>query len=188
MFEDIIKTFETKNITVIPVETGEEACDQILKIIPKKSSIGYGGSETLKSIGIIDKIRTGDYQLYDKSKVESYTDEYHELIRKAQHADYFLSSSNAITEDGKIVNKDRTGNRVASLIYGPRHVVIVVGKNKIVEDFDAAIERIDNIAAQLNAKRLGVKPEELGCSMAVIERQADPSRITIILVNQNLGY
>ncbi len=199
---DLVKTFKTKNITVIPVENSKEACDKILKIIPEKASIGYGGSITLEQIGILDKIRQSDYLLYDRTKVTKYTKESYQLGHSAQHADYFLSSSNAITEDGKIVNKDRTGNRVSSLIYGPDQVIIVVGKNKIVKNLDEALNRIKNIAAPLNAKRMKLNtpcvetgkcldcpsPERICCNTVIIERQFKPDRMTIILVNEDLGY
>ncbi|MCK5477029.1 MAG: lactate utilization protein [Candidatus Aenigmarchaeota archaeon] len=202
MFEKIIQKFKENNISVIPVENNEEACRKVLEIIPKKSSIGYGGSITLESIGLFDKIKSGDYEFYDKSKAVYGSEEYFKLVDLSQHVDYFLSSSNAITRDGKIVNMDRTGNRVSSIIFGPKHVIIVVGKNKIVDDVDSAIERIRNIAAPLNAKRLKLNtpcvktgrcmdcssPDSICCSTVIIHKQFKPNRITIILVNKDLGY
>lgn len=188
MFEKIIETFKKKNIKVIPVETKEDACGKILEIIPEKSSVRYGGSATIDSIGILKKLMTGSYNLHDK--------------KSFQQVDYFLSGSNAITEDGKIINTDRNGNRVSSLIYGPKYVIIVVGKNKIVKDAAAALERIKNIAAPLNAKKLNLNtpcaltgkctdcssPDRICCSTVIIEKQYEPNRMTVILVNENLGY
>ena len=202
MYEDLIKTFAQKNIEIIPVKDSEEACNKILEKIPLKSKVGHGGSATLKDIGILDKIRIKDYIFYDRTKIEKYTPDFNELNLKAQHADYYLSGSNAVTKDGKIVNKDRTGNRVSSLIFGPKNVIIVVGKNKLVDNLEKALERIENIAAPMNAKRIGAKtpctttgkcsdcfsPERLCCYTVTIDRQFKPDRMTIILINEDLGY
>ncbi len=202
MYEKLIKTFALRNINLIFVETEVEACDRIVELIPLKSRIGYGGSITLERIGILDKIRQGDYVFYDRENVQKYTKGSFELGHLAQQADYFLSSSNAITEDGKIVNKDRTGNRVSSLIYGPEHVIIVVGKNKLTKDINEALKRIENIAAPMNAKRINAKTpcvkigkcvdclveERLCCNTVIIERQFIKDRMTVILVNKDLGF
>ncbi len=202
MSEEIVSVFQKRNIKIIPVESIKAASDKILEIIPKTSKIGYGGSVTLESIGVLDRIRAGKYTLYDRDKVKKGSREAYELGHLAQHADYFLASANAITKNGEIVNIDRTGNRVSSLIFGPEHVILVVGKNKIVPDLDAAMKRIKTIAAPLNAKRIGAdtpcaktgicadcsSPERLCCITVVIERQFKPGRMTIILVNEDLGY
>ena len=202
MFEDIVKIFAKKNINVIPVASKEEACDIILKMITPKSKVGYGGSLTLENIGILDKIREGDYIFYDRTKVQKYTKNSNELGHLAQHADYFLSGSNAITRTGEIVNVDRTGNRVSSLIYGPEHVIIVVGKNKIVNDVGEGLERIKTIAAPLNAERIHAKTpcaitgrcgdcmseERLCCNTTIIHRQFRKDRMNIVLINEDLGY
>ncbi|MBS3122240.1 lactate utilization protein [Candidatus Woesearchaeota archaeon] len=202
MFEDIINAFKKKNIDVIAVKTSEEACTKILEMIPLKSKVGYSGSMTLEKIGILNKLRNHDCVFYDRDKVTKYTKDSYQLGHLAQHADYFLSSSNAITKDGKIVNRDKTGNRVSSMIYGPEHVIIVVGKNKIVKDYDAAIERIRNVAAPMNAKRLKLNtpcvktgkcmdcllPESICCSTVIIDKQVNKERLKIILVDEELGY
>jgi len=202
ILKDLIKIFARENIELIPVNSKKEAHDKIIQLIPLKSTVGYGGSVTLEEIGILDTLRKGDYSFIDRTKVTPFTNEAHELARKTQHADYFLSGSNAITIDGKIVNKDRTGNRVSALIYGPEHVIIVIGKNKIVKDIAAALERIEKIAGPLNAKRRKAKtpcvetgnctncssPDRLCCVTVIIERQHLPNRMKIILVDENLGY
>lgn len=202
MYKDIISAFEKKNIHAISVKNKKEACELILKMIPKNSTIGYGGSLTLESIGILDLLRNAEYQLYDRSKVPKYTKESNELGHKAQHANFFLAGSNAITKDGYIVNTDRTGNRVSSLMYGPEKVIIVVGKNKIVDNVDKAFERIKNIAAPLNAKKMNLNtpcvktgkcmncdsPESICCYTAIIRRQFKKDRMTLIIVEEDLGY
>ena len=201
MFEDIINAFKKKNIDVIAVKTSEEACTKILEMIPLKSKVGYSGSMTLEKIGILNKLRNHDCVFYDRDKVTKYTKDSYQLGHLAQHADYFLSSSNAITKDGKIVNRDKTGNRVSSMIYGPEHVIIVVGKNKIVKDYDAAIHRIQNFVAQKNAERLGLSPpcvKTMACQncasphricnyFTAIKRDYRPNRTHVLLVNEKLG-
>ncbi len=202
MFEEIAESFSKNNIKVMPARDGKDACEKILSIIPENSSVGFGGSMTLESIGILDRISGGNYVLYDRRKAERGSGEYQEMLLSSQQADYFLSGSNAITRDGKIVNMDMTGNRVSSILYGPGHVIIVAGKNKIVDNVDEAIERIKNVSAPMNAERLGLNtpcaetgkctdcssPDRICCSTVIIERQHDPGRITLILVNEDLGY
>ncbi|MFH0856945.1 MAG: lactate utilization protein [bacterium] len=202
MDKKIKEVFLSKNINLIFVADKSEACEKILNIIPENASIGYGGSATLTEIGILDKIRNGNYKLYDRSKVEKYTPEFNELNHNAQHADYFLAGSNAITRDGKIVNKDRTGNRVSSLIFGPKKVIIAVGKNKLVDNLEAALKRIETVAAPRNAKKIGVNtpcvklgycvdcnsPERLCCNTVIIERQVKPDRMTVVLIDEDLGF
>jgi len=202
MYEEIIKKFKLKNIKVISVNTKEEATKEILKLIPEKSTIGYSGSMTLEQIGILDLIRNKNYVLFDRAKITKYTKESYNLGHKAQHANYFLTSSNAITKTGEIINTDRTGNRVSSMIYGPDKVIIIVGKNKIVNTIEEGLDRIKKIAAPLNAKRLKLNTpctktnkcmncnsqESICCSTVIIRRQFKKDRITIIIINENLGY
>lgn len=202
MFEKIVSVFKVRNITVLLSKSRVDAVQKILKLIPIGSSIGYGGSVTLEQLGILDQFRKGDYVFYDRSKVTPFTKKSHDLAHLAQHADYFLSSANAITLDGKIVNVDRTGNRVSSLIYGPEHVIIVAGKNKIVKNLDEAIHRIRTIAAPLNARqkqantpcvKTGVcqdclSPDRLCNNWVIIEKQHLKGRMTLIIVDEELGY
>ncbi len=202
MYEDLVKKFKQHNITVIPVTNAEGASKKVLELIPKGASVGYGGSVTLEEIGILDKIRQGDYQLFDREKHKGDREKYVQVVKQAAQADVFLSGSNAITRDGQIVNIDRNGNRIAPLIWGPERVIIVVGKNKIVKDYNAAIDRIKNLVAPKNAQRLELdtpcaktgkctdcfSPDRICCSTAIIERQHFPERMTVILVDQDLGY
>jgi hypothetical protein len=113
-----------------------------------------------------------------------------------------VAGSNAITEDGKIVNIDGLGNRLAAFCFGPEKVIIVAGRNKIVKDVAAAIERVKNVAAPMNARRFGAatpcaktdkcsdcdSPERICNLTLIIEKQRQPGRLTVILVNQELGF
>ena len=125
-----------------------------------------------------------------------------EALRGEINSDVFLTSSNAVTMDGKLVNKDMIGNRVAAMIFGPKRVFVVVGVNKIVENVKEALERIERVAAPLNAKRLGVKtpcvetgyctdcdsPDRICRVTTIIERRPSRTDLTVVLVNENLGY
>ncbi len=200
-YDDIVSVFGKRNIAVVPVRNRSEAAGRIIGMIPNGSKVGYSGSVSLEQTGVLDRLRKGDYVLYDRSKVAKGSREAEEIGRLAQHADFFLSGANAITRDGKIVNIDMIGNRVSAQLYGPGQVILVVGRNKIVDNADAAIKRIKTVAAPLNAKRLGKNtpcaktgvcadcssPERICCSTVIIERQAKPGRITVLLVDEELG-
>ncbi|MDF9823683.1 hypothetical protein M2475_000030 [Breznakia sp. PF5-3] len=173
--------------------------DQLLK---PEVSIGCGDSMTLETLGVYEYLRSGEYIFYDKYKKNLSTEDKRALYVKNFSADVFFSSANAITEDGKIFNIDGNGSRVAPIIYGPKKVIIICGKNKIVADEKAAYKRARNIAAPLDAKRLGKKTpcaitdECVDCqasdricnSFVLLSGQFVKDRINIIIVDEDLGY
>lgn len=197
----VIKNLEKRHMNASYFTTKEEAVSHILSLIPTGSSIGFGGSMTLSEIQMIDVLeQTGNYQLLDRTKVSPTA--YDKLYHDALNSDYFLMSSNAITMDGKLINIDGTGNRVAALIYGPKNVIIVAGMNKIVLDEAEGIKRVHNVASPRNAIRLNkdtpcaktgichdcLSPDCI-CMQTVITRNSkDPNRISVILIGENLGY
>ncbi len=164
-------------------------------------SVSWGGSETLKEIGLLDELKNSDYILYDRHSVNT-PEEKVLMYSKIVTSDYFFMSSNAITLDGQLVNIDRNGNRVACLITGPKNVIIIAGMNKIVTDVDAGIERVRNMASPPNAIRAGFKPPctELGkctnclvedcicCEIVITRKSVITGRIKVILVGEVLGY
>jgi L-lactate utilization protein LutB len=202
MYDEMVAKFKSKNIDVVQVKNKKEASEFILKMIPNGSKIGYGGSVTLEQVGVLEKIKTSDFVLFDRSKVFMRNRDGYELAQKALLSDFFLSGANAVTLDGKIVNRDKYGNRVGAQIFGPEHVIIVVGKNKIVKNLEEAIKRIENVAAPLNTKRLNLKtpcvqtgkcmdcssPERICYVTTIIEGQAKPGRMTLIIVDEDLGF
>jgi hypothetical protein len=197
----IESAFKKRNINLLHVKSREEAKALIMKIIPIGSTVGFSGSRTLEQVGILDELRKGGYVFLDRAKAKT-SEEIKELMHKCLNADFYLAGANAITMDGKIVSKDGRGNRVSAMIYGPNKVIVVVGKNKVTENVEAALKRIETIAAPLNAKRLKLETPctEIGhcidCShtqricraTAIIEGQYDPERITVILADEELGY
>ena len=203
--ERVKKTIEklvAHEFNAIYVKTKEEAIEEIWKHIVPNAKVGVGGSITIRELGILDQLKAKGNIIYDHwtpglSKEESFQ------IRKDQiTSNLFLSSVNAITMNGELVNIDGAGNRVNGTIFGPGKVIVVAGYNKIVEDVQEAIKRTKNVAAPMNAKRgnLDVPCAKLGrcvdcnspnriCRVVVIhERKPMLTNILIILVGEELGY
>ena len=160
-----------------------------------------GGSMTLKQIGLLDKLREKDLKLLDRDTAKT-DDEKRKIQHEAFNCDYYLMSSNAITEDGKLVNIDGNGNRIAALIYGPANVIVIAGMNKVTADEDSAIKRIRTYAAPMNAIRLNKNTpctrtgscqdclsDDCICSQILVTRKSNyKKRIKVILVGEELGF
>ena len=129
----IIKNLEKRNMEGVYCASKEDALKQALSYIEKGSSVSWGGSMSIEEIGLIDAVKAGDYQVIDRSIAKNY-DEQREIFSKIVLSDYFLMSSNAVTLDGELINIDGTGNRVGPLCYGPKHVIMIVGMNKVVSN------------------------------------------------------
>lgn len=184
------------------VDSKEEAFSYVKSLVKKGSIIGVGGSVTLKEVGLLDEFQKDDYRLIQTQAVGLTNEERHQFYRECFFADIYLSSANAITEDGYLYNVDGRSNRVAALLYGPDCVVIVAGINKIVCDLDEAIKRNREVSAPANALRLNKKtpcvktlkccdcqsPDRICRNYVVMGLQADKERITIVLVNEYLGF
>ena len=212
---NILKTVENlkkNNMETFVVKNREEARALALSMIPEGSVCASGGSVTLKECGVIDAIKEGAYTYLDRSAPGLTDEERDELMLRAQSCDVYLSSSNAVTEDGELYNVDGNSNRVSNLLYGPKKVIFVVGMNKIVKDLDEAVVRVKTIASPLNCKRLncdtpcaktgkcislmqgGNMPK--GCNsdgricvnFTIMARQRKKDRVKIILVEEELGY
>lgn len=200
----ICQALEKRNIKGIYVGNCDEAREKVLSLIPPGAVVSLGGSITLRECGIIDALRKGDINLIDRYQKDLSKDEIKKLLVEGLSADVFLSGTNAITQDGKLVNIDGTGNRVAALFYGPKKVIIVCGANKIVEDAEAGIRRIKLWAAPFNCIRLNMdtpcsstgicrdsaclQPTRVCNEIAIIEGQREPDRMTVIIVGQELGF
>ena len=199
--QKLIANFEKRNINSYFVTSGEEAVRTVLRLIPPDSRIGFGGSVTLEQIGILDLLRDGDdVTLLDRTKVKD-PEELHRLYIEMFACDVFLSSANAVTMQGQLVSVDGRGNRVAMMTFGPRRVIVIVGKNKITENLEAAIDRIRKIACPLNVKRMKklaesspiastieITEERIWGQVSIIERQLDGDRMHVILVDEELGF
>lgn len=197
----VINSLERNNMTGIYAKTKEEAVEKALSLIPKGSKVGHGGSLTLEQIGIMDALRKGDFHFIDRRKPELSEDEIERLRRESLLADVFLMSTNALTMDGKLVNIDGSGNRVAALSYGPSKVIIIAGINKIVPDQEAAMQRVKNYVAPIHARRrdrplpcaktgtcVDCRAAQRFCNIVTtIEHQRQKDRITVIICGGELG-
>ena len=199
--ETIIKNLEKRNMEGFYFDTAVECTRAILDSIPKGSVISWGGSESIKEAGLMDSIQNGDYKLIDRSSAKT-PEESRALYAQAVLADYYLMSSNAVTLEGELINIDGNGNRVACLIQGPSHVILVVGMNKVVTDVESGIARVRNMASPPNAIRLDrnlpcavtgtchdcLAPECFCNQIVVTRRSGHTGRIKVYLVGEALGY
>lgn len=197
----LIKQFSKRRIEAYYCETKELAKNKALSLMKEGSIISWGGSMTLHEIDLFSSLKAGDYTLLDRSLAKD-ASQVDKIYHEALNADYYLTSSNAITLDGKLVNIDGNGNRIAALIYGPREVIVIAGMNKVVLDEDAALKRIRNEASPINTVRLDKNTpcshtgkcadclsDDCICCQTLITRMSRvPNRIKVILVGEELGY
>ena len=181
------------------VSTAEEAKAKALELIPEGSVVSWGGSVTIEEIGLKEAV-IEKYPVINRDAAASF-EERGELMRQALTCDTFLMSSNAITEDGQLVNIDGNGNRVAALCFGPKEVIVVAGMNKVVCSLDDAWERARNYAAPVNVQRFPLnnpctktgmcadcKSPTSICTHFVVTRMGKNGRIKVILVGEELGF
>ena len=199
--ERLISNFKSRNIEVMCFDNLDDAKNEILNLISMEVSIGIGHSETIQKMDITKILKERGNIVFDKEMAKD-KEECKSLKKKALLADWYVTGSNAISVDGRIVNVDHSGNRVAAITFGPDNVIIVVGKNKIVDTWGEAIRRVKDIACPLNAKRAGFNPpcvklnkcvdcnstERVCNSLSIIEGQSIKGRIKIFIINEDLGF
>ena len=198
--DTIIKNLAKRNMEGYYFDTAAECTRAVLDTLPAGSTISWGGSESIKECGLMDGIHSGDYRLIDRSLAKS-PEESRALYAQAVLSDYYLMSSNAITLNGELINIDGNGNRVACLIQGPSHVILIVGMNKVVTDIESGIARVRNMASPANAIRLNrnipcaatgtchcLAPECFCNQIVVTRRSGHAGRIKVYLVGESLGY
>ena len=197
----IIENLGKRNIEGIYCASKEQAAEKALAIMEEGATVAWGGSMTLQECGLMDKLYKSGLTLIDRDKAST-PEEKIAREREAFGCNYYLMSSNAITIDGQLVNIDGHGNRVAALINGPDHVLILVGVNKIVPDVNAGIDRIQNLAAPANVSRFGLKTpcsatgfcgdcqslDSVCCQIVITRLSRHPGRIKVILIGEELGY
>jgi hypothetical protein len=198
----VMKSLHKRNFEAYYFPTIDAVNKNLLKTIPRSATIGIGGSVTIRELGIIAKLeKRGNtiFHHWTKGLTEA-TDR--EMRLQESRADYYLSSANAITLDGDIINIDGIGNRVAAMIYGPRQVIIVVGYNKIVRSIDDGIRRSKDSAAVMNAQRVGAKTpcattgicidchaKHRICRVtSIMHYRPWQTNITVMFVNTELGF
>jgi hypothetical protein len=195
----VIKELESRNIQGFYFETREEALKKALELVPEGSVVSWGGSLTLKEIGLLDSLRNGEYNILDASDYSKGGAELNRIAHEALNSDYYFMSANAIAVSGELVNIDGIGNRVASLIYGPKNVIVIAGINKIESNLEQAILRVKTKAAALGVLNYSkneintfeelLEMAEATCSQLVITTKSTfKERIKVILIGESLGY
>lgn len=194
----VIEGLRSRNMEAEFAETKEEALKKALELIPEGASISMGGSMSVHAIGLSAALKNGNYNFIDR---DAYEDKRQAMLL-AYDADFFLSSCNAMTEDGVMVNIDGNANRVSAIAQGPKHVLFIVGMNKICKDVDHAMKRARNVASPINAQRFGLKTpctqtgscmncksaDTICCQFLITRYSRHAGRIHVILVNEDLGY
>ena len=194
----VIKGLESRQMSGYYAANREEALKIALSLIPEGSTVTMGGAMSAHEIGLPQALAEGNYNFIDRDKME----DKRAAMLAAYDADFFLASANAMTEDGVIINIDGNANRVSAIAQGPRHVVFIVGMNKICDDVDGALKRARNVAAPINAQRFGLNtpctktgscmdcktPDTICCQFLITRYSKHPGRIHVILVNDYLGF
>ena len=196
--QKVIKGLESRNMTGYYAADRAEALKTALSLIPEGSSVTMGGAMSAHEIGLVEALKNGNYNFIDR---DAYEDKRAAMLA-AYDADVFLSSVNAMTEDGVLINIDGNANRVSAIAQGPKKVVFIVGMNKICNDADSAMKRARNVAAPINAQRFGLSTpcsktgacmdcksmDTICCQFLITRFSKHPGRIHVILVNDSLGF
>lgn len=209
----VIENLKKNNMEVYTVGARADVVPLLERLLKKGDTVAVGGSKTLDETNVLMLLRNGDYDFLDRYAEGLSRVEIEEIFRKSFFADAYISSANAITEQGEIFNVDGNGNRVAALLFGPERVFIVAGKNKIVKNLDEAVKRVKTTAAPLNTKRLSCDTycEKKGvcmalntdaehmtegcngegricCDYTIMAYQRKANRVCVILVDEALGF
>ena len=200
------KALERNQFKVLVASSKEDTVNKVLELIPINAKVGVGGSMTIRELGLIEALTSRGNRVVHHWQPDMPVSDWLPFMMEAHNSDVFLCSSNAVTEDGKLVNADSTGNRVASMIFGPKKVIMIAGKNKIVKDVDAGLKRLKRVAGPLNAKRHNFvelpcvstglctecdSPKRICRVITILERAPNRVRdpnITVVLVAEDLGF
>ena len=197
----IIKNLQRRHIEGFYCPSGEEAVKKVSELIADGSTVTWGGTMTVRDLGIPEYLKSrGTLEVIDRDLAET-LEERQAMYLRAFSADVYLSSANAISEDGVIVNIDGAGNRVAAITWGPKKVIFVIGLNKVTQTVEAALSRARGTASPINSARFDIKTPckadgvchncnspECICNYVHFLRNSPKGRHTVILVGENLGY
>jgi L-lactate utilization protein LutB len=204
--ENLKEALENNNFEVFVADNPEAARKIVLeKIVPNTNakSVSWGGSITFVSTGLYDALKAGtDMEVLDTYDKKLSPEESLERRRQSLLVDLFLTGTNAVTESGQLVNLDMIGNRVGAITFGPKNVVILVGRNKIAPDLEEAMNRVKNYAAPVNTMRLDKKtpctktsyceecksPDRICNTWTITEKSFPKGRVKVVLINQDLGF
>lgn len=197
----IIKNLQRRHIEGFYCPSGEEAVKKVSELIADGSTVTWGGTMTVRDLGIPEHLKSrGTLEVIDRDLAET-LEERQAMYLRAFSADVYLSSANAISEDGVIVNIDGAGNRVAAITWGPKKVIFVIGLNKVTQTVESALSRARGTASPINSARFDIKTPckadgvchncnspECICNYVHFLRNSPKGRHTVILVGENLGY
>ena len=197
--QKVIKGLNSRNMVGHYAANREEALNIALGLIEAGSSVTMGGGESVHAIGLPAALKAADdIEFIDRDEWE----DKRAAMLAAYDCDVFLSSANAITDDGIMVNIDGNANRVSAIAQGPKRVLFVVGMNKVCDDLDGAMKRARNVAAPINVQRFGLNtpcaktgkcmdcksPDTICCQFLITRFSRHAGRIHVILVNDSLGF
>ena len=199
--ERTINALKKNNFEAVFVPDSKSACEEVMRQIPDGAAVGVGGSVTLTQIGLLDDLGNRNVRLIWPFRQGKTPEEILDLVRKSFSADVFLSSTNAVTEDGKLFNVDASGNRVGAMFIGPKKTIIVCGVNKIVKDMEAAEKKVKEWTAPQNARRLGRKtpcaetgvcadcksPDRICNIYVTLAKKPARIEVIVVLVGESLG-
>lgn len=195
--QTVIKGLQSRNMTGYYAADKKEALQKALELIPEESSVAMGGCMTAHEIGLISALEEGNYHYIDRDKMEPRAS-----LMASYDADIFLTSANAMTDDGILVNIDGNANRVSCIAQGPRKVIVLAGMNKVCSDLDSAMKRARSVAAPSNAQRFQINtpcrktgrcfdcktPDTICCQFLITRYSKHRNRIHVILINEELGF
>lgn len=197
----IIKNLEKRNMTAYYCDSKQTCRNKVLEIIGDGKSVSWGGTMSMKQCGIAEALaENATLNILDRAKQPA--DKMKEFFKEVAVCDYYIMGTNAITLDGELVNIDGNGNRLASLIFGPEHVIVIAGMNKVSTDIPEALHRVRNIASPPNTVRLNkntpcaidgrchdcMSPDCICNQVVITRRSREKERIIVLLVNDNLGF
>ena len=200
--QKLIKNLERRHIEACYCKTGEEAVKKVSELIADGSTVTWGGTATVRDLGIPQVLKDrGTLNVLDRDLVES-PEEKQEMYLRAFTADVYLTSANAISEDGVIVNIDGNGNRVAAITWGPKKVIFVIGLNKVAQTVEAALSRARGTASPINAQRFDMKTpccvdgtchncnsaDSICSYVHFLRNSRNQGRHVVVLVGESLGY
>ena len=198
----MIKHLNRRNMEAFYCPTGEEAVKKVSELIEDGSTVTWGGSMTVRNLGIPNALRSrGTLEVLDRDTVEA-PEDVQNIYLRAFTSDVYLTSANAISEDGVIVNIDGNGNRVAAITWGPKKVIFVIGLNKVAQTVEAALARARSTASPINAQRFDIKtpckvdgtchncnsPDSICSYVHFLRNSRNKGRHVVVLVGEDLGY
>ena len=199
--EVLVKNLQKRHFEAYYCTTREAALKQVLSLMPEGSTVGWGGAISAAQVGVQEAVHAGNYMVIDR---DSFSDPAEKLrcMRDCFNADFFITGANALSLDGQMVNIDGNGNRVGMIVYGPKHIIVVAGMNKVCATLEDAVKRARTVAAPMNQQRFGLPnpctctgvcadclSESSICNQILITRHCKPAgRIKFVLVGEELGF